>query len=79
KGAARGLFSLAGPEPVTVDLHDLTGRRVRRLHDGLLGGGIHSLSWDGLIDGGGAAPAGVYFVRARLGERLVEGRVTRLR
>ncbi len=55
----------AGGTPVTVALYDLSGRLVRRLWRGPLGGGEHRLSWDGRDDRGAAAAGGVYLARVR--------------
>lgn len=51
---------------VRVELFDAMGRRVAVLHDGPLGAGARTLTWDGRL-GGRAAPAGTYLVRARAG------------
>jgi len=57
-------FDLPAAGPVTLDIMDTRGRRVRRL---LIGewhaAGPARVSWDGLDQGGQAAAAGVYFVR----------------
>lgn len=62
---------------VRVGLHDLSGRRVALLHDGMLPAGAHRLSWTRGRDG--ELPAGVYWVRTEAGgvERAVQ--VVRLR
>ena len=56
-------FSLAEPGPVSVDVLDVSGRRVARLAHGTMGAGGHSLRWEGRDDSGRDAPAGIYFVR----------------
>jgi len=49
------------PGPLTVDLHDVAGRRIRRLWSGEVSGAT-SLEFD--ISGSGARPAaGIYFLR----------------
>ena len=55
----------AGNTPVTVDLYDTAGRRVRRLWDGPLAAGRHRLTWDGRDDAGAALASGLYLVRVR--------------
>jgi hypothetical protein len=69
-------FDLAEGAPVTLDLFDLRGARVRSLAHGQLEPGRYSYTWDGADDGGAQLPAGVYFVRfaapgLRASQRLV--------
>lgn len=60
----------SGTLPVALSIHDVQGRRVALLFEGRLGGGEHlSLDWDGRGADGERLPSGVYFARARLGER----------
>ena len=66
-------FSLAEPGPVSVDVLDVSGRRVAWPAHGTMGAGVHTLRWEGRDDSGRDAPAGIYFVR------LVSGRGTDVR
>ncbi|HTJ61428.1 MAG TPA: FlgD immunoglobulin-like domain containing protein, partial [Candidatus Saccharimonadales bacterium] len=50
---------------VTIDIVDLTGRRVRRLDAGSMPGGVQHVAWDGTRDGGERARPGIYFALAR--------------
>ncbi len=52
----------------TVALYDVSGRRVRSLHDGPLDAGPHAFAWDGRDDLGRRVPAGLYFARVRAGD-----------
>jgi len=54
-------FSLPGPSAVTIEIFDVSGKRVRRLIDGNLPAGPHSVAWDGLGEDGTQAASGVYF------------------
>jgi Tol biopolymer transport system component len=56
-------FSLARSGPVQLDVHDVRGRRIRRLTTGDLSAGEHTVVWDGTDDSGRGQAAGVYFVR----------------
>jgi hypothetical protein len=71
---------LASTEPaqVLVEICDVAGRRVRRLH-GSSGGGRQEIMWDGRSDGGDSASPGVYLVRAQVGARELWTKVLRLR
>lgn len=51
----------------SVHVVDLAGRTVRTLVDGMLTPGTHAISWDLSDPQGRAVPAGLYFVRARVG------------
>lgn len=76
---ARGAtsFALSLPAAATVDVQafDVTGRRVRTLMDHPQPAGHQTLVWDLRDDGGRPLGAGVYLVRARLGERTFVRRV----
>jgi len=67
RGAVRLTLELPAPTAVDVGIYDLSGRRVAQLHSGTLQTGRHPLRWSGDVDGGRAAPAGVYFARVRSG------------
>jgi hypothetical protein len=54
-------LSLPDASEARVTLYDVGGRRVRTLASGPLPGGETTVAWDGRVDGGANAPAGVYF------------------
>lgn len=56
-------FTLPRRSQVRLDMFDLAGRLVRRLHHGPLARGAHTITWDGRYAGGEAAPSGVYVAR----------------
>jgi hypothetical protein len=73
--AAEIRFTLGAAAPVTVDVHDVRGRLVRRLIDGEeLAAGAHSVRWDS-----GELPSGVYLFRVRAAGAEAEGKAVRLR
>jgi len=72
-------FDLGGDAPVTLDVFDASGRRVRALASGVLSAGSHSLVWDGATDSGAPVSAGLYLVRLRCGEVAQVLRLIRLR
>lgn len=59
-------FALVQPGRVTAELFDARGRRVAVALDRDFGPGEQSASWDGRVQGGGKAAAGVYYLRLRL-------------
>jgi enediyne biosynthesis protein E4 len=71
-------YVLPAAGPVRLTVHDVAGRRVAVLEDGVREAGGHVVAWDGLV-GGKRAGAGVYFVRLTAGRTVRTGRVTVLR
>ena len=69
-------YSLAAEGRVTLRVHDLTGRVVRTLVDGMMRPGRYSVNWSGADDRGRELARGVYFCRfsacgCRATEKLV--------
>jgi hypothetical protein len=56
-------FTLPARGKTVVDVLDVSGRRLRRLVEGLREAGPHVISWDGLDDAGRSAPGGIYLLR----------------
>jgi len=55
---------------VSLDVFDVSGRKVARLFAGVMPGGAQrAIAWNGQDDGGHALPSGVYFARARFGDQ----------
>lgn len=57
---------------------DLLGRTIRRLPAGRVEAGTRRVEWDGRNESGARAPAGIYLVQLRLGDRVRQARVTAL-
>ena len=67
-GGAAFRLGMAKPGAVTITVHDMRGRLVRRILAGVdLDAGEYSLGWDGRDASGRRSPAGVYLVRAGSG------------
>jgi hypothetical protein len=64
---------------VTVEVFDLSGRRVAVAHRGWLAAGRHPLAWDGRDADGRRAAPGVYLARAHSGGTTVTTRFVRVR
>lgn len=56
-------FDLPAPASVSLEVFDLTGRRVARLADGEQGAGRHEVRWTATDDGGARLAGGLYFAR----------------
>jgi len=59
---------------VTLDLYDVSGRRVHRLVEGAQPGGAHVLLWNGRDAADAPVPSGVYFLRLASGVRVQDRR-----
>lgn len=79
-GPGAALLSLDLPEPATIqaDVFDVLGRRIQGLvAEEPLTAGVHQLRWDGDDERGDSSPAGLYFVRVRIGSRQQVVRLAR--
>ncbi|MBK9304212.1 MAG: T9SS type A sorting domain-containing protein [bacterium] len=69
-------FALSAEGPVTLEIYDLSGRRVRQLlRSESLPACEHAVVWDGRDDEGRAAAAGVYLVSLRTREKSFSGKI----
>ncbi len=74
-GAMRVRFTLASSDAVTLQMVDVTGRRVLRREVGALGPGPHSVA----LDPKPPLPPGLYFLRLAQGPRVLTARVAVIR
>ncbi len=72
-------FSLPGSSLVTLDIYDVSGKRVRCLLEESRPAGNHSVHWDGLDDSGSPAVSGVYFYRLTAGKNAFSRKMILLR
>ncbi|MGQ0722747.1 MAG: PQQ-dependent sugar dehydrogenase [Candidatus Eiseniibacteriota bacterium] len=79
--SAETRFEVVAPAGAALDVgvYDATGRLVRHLHAGTAADLPLALDWDGRDAAGGAAAAGVYFLRAKAGEDVSSRRIALLR
>jgi hypothetical protein len=56
-------FSIPIAGPVALTVHDITGRRVTSLAEGVYQPGEFTAMWNGLDDAGRQVPSGTYFAR----------------
>jgi hypothetical protein len=63
-------YSLAADGPVSLAVHDITGRVVRQLCASSVKRGAYSVTWDGRDNAGRTLPAGVYFCKFAAGDYL---------
>jgi hypothetical protein len=69
-------YSLARPGAVRLVGYDVRGRRVVTLVNERQPAGRHSLTWNGLDEGGAPLGAGVYFMRLEVGEEAHTRKIT---
>lgn len=62
-GGATLTYSVSMPSRVLLEVFSVSGRRVRKLMDGLRQPGTYEASWDGRDDAGREVSSGVYFFR----------------
>jgi len=63
---------------VTVNVYDIRGRRVRNLLNCALGGGEHTVLWDGTNQAGEASASGIYFYSLTFNNISLVNRLTLL-
>jgi flagellar hook assembly protein FlgD len=68
----RVAFALLNPvTEMRVTVHDLTGRSVRTVRDGVLAQGDHGeIYWDGRTTTGQRVPSGFYWIRIEIDEKV---------
>jgi photosystem II stability/assembly factor-like uncharacterized protein len=74
-GSCRVAYRLAREGAVVVQLHDVSGRLVRQLLEGVYPVGDYSPVWDGRDDAGRELPGGVYLTRITTPTGVVAGRL----
>ena len=62
-------MSLSAPSNIAVELFDMQGRELRSYHAYLGSSGSHTLDISTLITD---QPAGIYIVRAKFGEQVID-------
>jgi hypothetical protein len=72
-------YSLPSAGHVRIEVHDASGRLVRRLVSEVRSGGRQSASWDGTDDSGRSVAAGVYFARIQSAGQSRSVRMMRLK
>ena len=80
-GVAEIRFHIGGPAAQgdgELAVYDASGRLVASRRLARLAAGEHAVSWDGHIPAGPMVPAGLYFVRVRVGPHWVTARLVRL-
>jgi hypothetical protein len=61
--------------PVSLTIHDVSGRRVATILDSNISSGSHRCIWSGRDDGGRRVSSGLFFCRLRVGEKLLTRKI----
>jgi hypothetical protein len=64
-------FELPQAGPVTISIHDVSGRLVRRLLEGSMPAGKHSVRWNGTDDAFSDVPPGLYLWKLQAGGQQI--------
>jgi flagellar hook assembly protein FlgD len=75
RNSASMAYELSAPTAVEFSVYNVRGQRVRTLHSGSQSPGRHLLHWDTRDQVGMPVPAGIYFVRVQLGERMLKQKI----
>ena len=68
-------FSLEAPEYVNVYIYDLQGKLVKKIWQGTLNEGHHSIQWDGTNENNGSVKSGLYFYSMSVGKKQYHGQL----
>lgn len=72
-------FELSGRAPVSLEIYNVSGQRVRSLGGRAYDAGVHAVTWDGRDDTGTPVSSGVYFYRIQANEYSESKRMTLIR
>ncbi len=72
-------FAMPRAENGQLTVHDATGRMVRMLAQGRFEPGENQITWNGQDNGGSPVPAGTYYFRLGIGDKVSTQRVTMIR
>ena len=61
-------FELPKSTHVKIEICNVQGRTIRTLVDAQTPAGLHTVQWDGRMDGGEPAASGIYVYRLKTGE-----------
>ncbi|SHK21145.1 DUF5666 domain-containing protein [Rhodothermus profundi] len=59
-----------GPQPVTLEIYNVLGQRVRMLIQMMLPPGLHEVTWDATDETGRPVASGLYLYRLRVGNQV---------
>ena len=72
-------YYLPSKSRVTLDIYDISGRRIAKLVEKEQGSGYHTAEWNGRGGNGNAVQSGVYFYRLVAGKKMFSRKMILLR
>ncbi len=72
-------FDLQSASNIQVNIYDITGKLIRQLFNGNENPGEKTLSWDGNLDNGMQAKAGIYLIKIETGDQTLVSKVSLVR
>jgi len=72
-------FSVANDTPVTIDVYNIRGQRVKSLVNDSFSAGSHQIVWTGIDNNGRTVSSGVYFYRMQAGSFVETRRMIMLK
>lgn len=69
---ASGVFALAKTGDVSMDIIDITGRRISTIHSGVMQAGYYNIQWNGTDSFGNNVHSGIYFMRISADKNITE-------
>ena len=67
-------FTLPGPNPVSLRVYDMLGRRIQTLTESVLDAGTYEVSWSGENENGALMASGAYLYVLQVGEKRLVGK-----
>jgi len=68
-------FTILQPEHVTIDVFDVSGKRVASLVDAFMQAGNHAITWNGVDQSGRKVPGGIYIYTMRTTNKVQSRRM----
>ena len=72
-------YSLPDRCHITLDIFDVSGRRIARLADGIQEAGTHEVKWSGLNKNGSSVSSGVYLYKLTAGKNSITRKMVLMR
>ena len=75
RSSTKVVFALPEAGRATIEVFDVAGRRVRTLENREFAAGSHSVTWNGLDEGGRQVGAGIFLVRLVAGDHVSTAKI----
>jgi flagellar hook assembly protein FlgD len=72
-------YPLAAQTNVSMNVYDLSSKRVRKLINGFIGKGSHLIEWDSLNESGEEISSGIYVIQLSSGKYNAVKKIVQIR